>query len=547
MVALHTRAPVPAFVGLAGVAVRDVTPAPGIRARNWGPADWDVSEGAHRAMTLTAVALAEERPDPWASEPFVLVTIDGTWWRRVDDEATLRATVLDATGLPVERLLVSLSHTHAGPVLCSGDTDLAGGDRGVAYLHGLARAAADAAVEAIAALRPATLEWTTGRCGLASNREALLDGCAGGEAGTTAGASAESTRPRPLVGFNPDAGTPRSPGADPADDTVVVGRLTARPAPAGETRPDGAAPAGEDVTLATIVNYACHPTTLAWQNRLVSPDYVGAMRDLVERETGAPVAFVQGASGELAPREQYTGDTAVADRHGTSLGHAVLAALAELPPPGTELELTHVVESGAPLAVWEPAPSAALRGPGTDARPDARTLAAVVEPVTLDLRDLPTWDELEAEWADIDPRSREERLRRARNLRDGYVTGPTVQHPTWVWRVGEALLVAHPGEAYSRLQRTVRAHAGRRPVVVANLTNGPGFVYLPTCEAYDVGAYQAWQSPLAPGSLERLERHACAVVDDVLADAAAWPPGVAAPAEPTSAAPPTRPVPEEDQ
>ncbi|MGO1933377.1 MAG: hypothetical protein ACTH5E_05695, partial [Cellulosimicrobium funkei] len=168
MVALHTRAPVPAFVGLAGVAVRDVTPAPGIRARNWGPADWDVSEGAHRAMTLTAVALAEERPDPGAAEPLVLVTIDGTWWRRVDDEATLRATVLDATGLPVERLLVSLSHTHAGPVLCSGDADLAGGDRGVAYLHGLARAAADAAVEAIAALRPATLEWTTGRCGLAS-------------------------------------------------------------------------------------------------------------------------------------------------------------------------------------------------------------------------------------------------------------------------------------------------------------------------------------------------------------------------------------------
>ncbi len=92
----------------------------------------------------------------------------------------------------------------------------------------------------------------------------------------------------------------------------------------------------------------------------------------------------------------------------------------------------------------------------------------------------------------------------------------------------------------------MRAHAGTRPVVVANLTNGPGFVYLPTREAYDVGAYQAWQLPLAPGSLERLERHACAVVDDVLADAAAWPPGDAAPAAPTSAAP-TRPVPEEDQ
>ncbi|WP_426310927.1 hypothetical protein [Cellulosimicrobium sp. E-16] len=543
MVALHTRAPVPAFVGLAGVAVRDVTPDPGIRARNWGPADWDVSEGAHRAMTLTAVALAEERTSAdEAADPLVIVTVDGTWWRRVDDEATLRTTVLEATGLPVERLLVSLSHTHAGPVLCSGDADLPGGARGVEYLRDLARAAADAVAEAVAALRPATLEWTTGRCGLASNREALLDGCTAGAAGAT-----EGSPPRPLVGFNPDAGTPRSPGADPADDTVVVGRFTARPAPAaGEARPDGVAHPGEPVTLATIVNYACHPTTLAWQNRLVSPDYVGAMRDLVERETGAPVAFLQGASGELAPREQYTGDTAVADRHGTSLGHAVLAALAELPPPGTELELTHVVESGAPLAVWEPAPSAALPGSDSGARPDARTLAAVEEPVTLDLRDLPTWDELEAEWAGIDPRSREERLRRARNLRDGYVTGPTVPHPTWVWRVGEALLVAHPGEAYSRLQRTVRAHAGARPVVVANLTNGPGFVYLPTREAYDVGAYQAWQSPLAPGSLERLERHACAVVDDVLAGIAAWPPGAVAPPH-AAPATPTRPVPEEDQ
>ena len=38
-------------------------------------------------------------------------------------------------------------------------------------------------------------------------------------------------------------------------------------------------------TLGTIVNYACHPTTLAWQNTLVSPDYVGALREVVEHST----------------------------------------------------------------------------------------------------------------------------------------------------------------------------------------------------------------------------------------------------------------------
>jgi len=467
MASLHDRVPVPAFHGFAGVATRDVSPPLGIRARNWGPADWDAAEGQHRAMTLTAVALASA-----GGEPVVAISVDGTWWRRVDDEAGVRHRVLDALGLPAERLLISLSHTHAGPVLCAGDADLPGGDLVPGYLEALADAAVAAGREALDALCPAVLEWATGRCALAADRELLVE--------------APGEGPRPVIGWSPDVA---------ADDTVLVGRLTA--VGPGEGAPGRA--------LATVVNYACHPTTLAWQNRLVSPDYVGAMRDLVQAATGAPVAFLQGASGELAPRQQYTGDLAVADRHGEALGHAVLAALAELPPPGTSLELTRVVESGAPLGLWEPFP-----------RAGSTTLAVVQDDVELDLRDLPSMTELEAGWADIDPRSRDERLRRARNLRDGYVTGPTVRHPAWVWQVGDALVVAHPGEAYSRLQRTLRAHAAGRPVVVANLTNGPGFVYLPTDVAYERGAYQAWQTPLAPGSLARLEAHAGRLIDTLL-------------------------------
>ncbi|MFD6165562.1 hypothetical protein ACFWFR_10260 [Oerskovia sp. NPDC060287] len=530
MVSLHDQVKVPGFHGLAGVARRDVTPPVGIRARNWGPADWNASQGSHRAMTLTAIALAQEAPGASPShrtpdgaarpvsgsvpdgaahpgrtdEPLVMITVDATWWRRVDDERGVRDAVLAGLGLPPERLLISLSHTHAGPVLCSHDVDLEGGELIPAYLEHLAAQAVDAGREAVASLAPATLEWTTGRCSLAADRELVLGG--GGSHGepvaTTPGTSATATSDAtadatqgatealgtPVIGFNP--AVPQAA----TDDTVVIGRLS-RVVTGRAATP-----------LATIVNYACHPTTLAWQNTLVSPDYVGAMRDLVEESTGAPVAFFQGASGELAPREQYTGDLAVADRHGTSLGHAVLAALAELPPPGTALELTHVVQSGAPLGMWEPRP---VEG--------SRVLRAVSDAVGLDLRDLPTLAQMEAEWADIDPRSRDERLRRARNLRDGYVSGPTVEHPTWVWQIGDGFLVAHPGEAYSRFQRTVREHAGDHPVVVANLTNGPGFVYLPTDQAYERGAYQAWQSPLAPGSLARLEQHANHLIDTLAA------------------------------
>ncbi|MBB4660929.1 hypothetical protein [Conexibacter arvalis] len=444
----------PSFAGLAGVARRDITPPPGIRARNWGPATWDVAAGVHRPLTLSALALAAagEEGAPAAGErPLVLIEADLGWWRGVDSEWALRSALLEALDLPPERLLFALSHTHAGPSTDLGDADLDGGGEIAGYRGRLLAAATEAAREAIGALRPATIEWATGRCALAAERELLREG-------------------RALVGFNP---------AGAADDTLLIGRIAA----ADERR----------TPLGTLVNYACHPTTLAWQCRLISPDWPGAMRATVEAATGAPCLFLQGASGDLAPREQYVGDVEVADRHGRAVAHAVLAALETLPPPGSALELSGVQESGAPLALWEAVPHAG-----------SRALAAERREVELAFRELPTLAQLAAEWAGIDPQSRDERLRRARALRDGYVEGPTVRHPIWLWRIGDALLAAHPGEAFQWLQRTLRAELPERPLLVANLVNGPGFVYLPTQAAYDRGAYAAWQTPLAAGSLERL-------------------------------------------
>src|SRR5262249_49439974 len=100
------------------------------------------------------------------------------------------------------------------------------------------------------------------------------------------------------------------------------------------------------------VNYACHPTTLAWDNTQISPDYVGAMREVVEQATGAPCLFLQGASGELGPREGYVGDPAVADRNGRQLGFAALSALTSLPAAGTRFRYAGPIVSGATLGAW---------------------------------------------------------------------------------------------------------------------------------------------------------------------------------------------------
>jgi hypothetical protein len=81
-----------------------------------------------------------------------------------------------------------------------------------------------------------------------------------------------------------------------AHDTLTVGRITDR--------------------SGKIANYACHPTTLAWDNHAVSADYVGQSRVMVQEAAKAPMVFLQGALGDLSPRNQYSGDTGLADKNG---------------------------------------------------------------------------------------------------------------------------------------------------------------------------------------------------------------------------------------
>ena len=438
-----------AFEGLVGVARRDITPPPGIFFRVWGPATLDVPRGVHRPMTLTALALRGEDGDP-----VVLLALDVGWWAMVEDEWRVRGGILEALGLDPGRLLVSLSHTHAGPQTCTTEAHQPGGELIAPYLDSLRDAGVEAAREAIDGARPGRLEWAYGLCDLATNRELREGG-------------------RFLVGFNPE-GEP--------DATLLVGRASS----------------AEGAVLATLVNYACHPTTLAWQNDQISPDFVGALREVVEDATAAPCLFLQGASGDLGPREGFVGDPAVPDRHGRRLGYAVLSTLTGMLPPGGALTLAGAVESGAPLAMWEPA----------RAVPDGR-LEASFEPVAVELKPIPTLEELAERWSGIDELSLRERLKRAERLAGIYGRLDPPSHPAWVWRLGGAALVAHPGEAYGRFQQGLRARFPRTAVAVLGCTNGPGWVYLPPRELYGSDRYPVWQTPLAAGSMERLEE-ACA-------------------------------------
>jgi hypothetical protein len=436
----------PAFAGLIGAAREDITPPVGIYARNWGAATHETAKGIHRPLTATALTLQAGSDD----SPLVLVSMDLGWWRRKQDEWELRSAVLEALSLDPARLMISFTHTHAGPCICREDADKPGGHLVPAYLEGLREAVIRAAQRALENREPAVLEWSRGRCDLARNRD--LPDPAGD---------------RYICGYYP-------PG--PADDTLLVGRVTTE---AG--RP-----------LATLVNYACHPTTLAWENRLISPDYVGAMREVVEAATGnAPCLFLQGASGELAPREQYTANTDLPDAHGRQLGYAVLSVLEGMLPSQRQLVYARAVESGAPLAVWERASSQA-----------SSTLKAVLTDVEVPLKPWPTVAEIDAQLQNCQDRAFAERLARQRRVRESVGDGETARIPVWCWRVGEAFFVGQGNEAYSRLQTELRAEFRETPVVVMNVVNGH-IGYLPPAELYEEDIYPVWQTPYAPDSLER--------------------------------------------
>jgi hypothetical protein len=73
--------------------------------------------------------------------------------------------------------------------------------------------------------------------------------------------------------------------------------------------------------IAHLVNFAAHPTMLAASLRQYSADYPGAMAALVEKRTGAPCLFLQGAAGDLSPNAAG-GDSP--EQFGQALGREVL-------------------------------------------------------------------------------------------------------------------------------------------------------------------------------------------------------------------------------
>ena len=447
----------------------DITPPVGIYHRLWGAARHDRATGVHRPLYGDVMIFAPRDGNGMA---MIRVQFDMAGLAHEEHER-LAGALADVAGVPRERVIMTYSHTHSAGWFVPDRVELPGGELILPHLRVVEKRMVEACKQALSSVQPATITYATGCCDMAANRDYY-----------------DSEFGSYVCGYNPDRA---------ADHTVTVGRIT-----------DDAGG-----LIGTLVHYACHGTSLAWENSLISPDYVGAMREEMERASGAPCIFLLGPCGDLGPRDGFSGDVEVADRNGRQLAYAALSTLAGMDAPETDFVYDGPVISGATLGAWRHEPFEPARQRAAERFEGGAFL------VELPLRPKQDPDALRAElaeWEDVqrqadargdvvaarDAGARAERARRWLGRLDDIPAGDTTSLSCAVFRMGDAVWVTTGGEPYSLLQTELRRRFPGLTIIASPLAGNLQIAYLLPRDRYGLGLYQEEPSILAPGCLERL-------------------------------------------
>jgi hypothetical protein len=310
----------------------------------------------------------------------------------------------------------------------------------------------------------------------------------------------------------------------PGDDVVVVGRNW-----------DG--PVDHDVQvirfdtmegkpLATIVDYACHPITVGPDNDLLTPDYPGVVKRVVEEATGSTCLFLQGAAGDIGPiRGVARGGIDEYRRLGTILGLEASRIWWEMELPRRQEHYLRTLESGAPLAMYEEVP---LSDP-------ERSLTVKFQTVELPAKEIgdpaaltsaahthaERLASLRADGAD-EAAIKQETMLAKRSLMRANVARRLEGRAGWPVELQtialgpDIALLAISAEPFNEIGRQIREGSPFPFTVVSGYSN-VGWAYLPTADAYPLGGYEVDVSPLAPTAADALVTACRSMLQDVAA------------------------------
>lgn len=392
---------------LAGCASRDITPPAGIHMGGY----WGRKSGAVEARDpLMAKALVFAQGGRRAALVALdLVGLDAGTVRQ------LRARIEERTGIPGAGVMSCCSHTHAGPLTLP----FRGmGEMDPGYMRRVEEAVVEVVAQAAGQLQPARLAQARAPAHLGINRRQWREG-------------------RMVIGENPQG---------PVADYAHVVRVGER---------------------AVLFSHACHPVILGSANHCLSSEFPGAAARYVEARTNRTALFVNGACGDINPRQR--GDFSQVEQAGATLGEAVLQGLAaarELSGEGIDY-----ISEQVPLPLIDPLPR----------------LQAEIEKLALQLK-----AEIEKGgdgWAQRVPRARlewaEQMLALARRGSRGQVQPFEIQG----LRIGNLLLLGMEGEIFVRYQLELEPLSSLQPAILCGYANGC-IGYVPTADEYPRGGYE---------------------------------------------------------
>jgi len=439
----------------AGVARAIITPPVGIRMIGYTVQEC-LSDGVDRELTATALVLTDGRLK------VVLIACDLVFLQPPLVDA-IRQSVARRLEISPDNVLINCSHTHLGPMLpgwqpCSAD-EMAVQNH---YLAVLEDALVGVAAMADARRQPARIGAGRGSAPLGINRrEKLPDG-------------------RVVIGENFEGAV---------DHDVHVLRIDDM----------------QGSPIATVMAAAAHTVVLGPKTSLLSPDYVGPAREIVERSTGALSLFFQGAAGNVNPRcgigsggpEQFDDR----DRLGAMLGGEVLKTWA--------LIRTHnrhgprrIVQSVATVSVWDYEPTAETT---------LEHFSLATRRLTLALSRLPDRATAEQKLAThrrelADARSSGASLGKLNVLEklvawaelvlatiDAGQNPPTRNLEFFALRINDVGIVAVSGEPFAELGLEVKRRSPLPHTLFLGYSNGC-IGYLPTPQAFSEGGMEVHES-----------------------------------------------------
>lgn len=250
----------------AGAAVIDITPPAGLPLWGYGGRR-DLPSMEARDNLEASVLVLEFNPGggaPGRQPAKKRLAFIGLDMGRAPGRSTmkkLRAAVLARAG--VENLFLVASHTHHGPCM-----ELEKTGATARYIAKLVDKIAAAAAAAVKSLKPAKMAVVSREVALNRNRHNRRKNA-------------------------------------PVDRTLSVLKVVGL----------------DDSPIATVVNFAAHPTTLPAFMMRYSADYPGILKDKVEKTLGGTCIFLQGAAGDLSVRDSGGGT----ERYGAALAKEVIA------------------------------------------------------------------------------------------------------------------------------------------------------------------------------------------------------------------------------